>query len=249
MTDGSSGLRRQLRQWLAPISATPLHPQWQAARCGRRRNAWIEERAFGLVLDIGCADGQIRQGLRNIEGYIGLDYPITTKLYGTRPNIFGDAKALAFAENSFDTVLLLDVVEHLSQPEAALREACRVLKFSGRLLLTIPFAYPLHDQPHDFQRFTVHGLEYRLREAGFETAVIVEATDGIDATAGCLSMTLAQGAIDAISSRGWRMVMVPIAIALIPIVNLLGWLLSKLLPARNMMPAAYYVVAHRRGIP
>jgi SAM-dependent methyltransferase len=199
-----------------------------------------------MVLDIGCADGAIRKSLTRANGYIGFDYPTTTSLYGTRPDVFGDAKALAFVDASFDSVLLLDVLEHLAEPEVALREAYRVLKSEGRLLVTIPFAYPLHDQPHDYQRFTLHGLVYRLRKAGFGSPTIQEINDGIQAAAGCLALSLSQGVIDVIAARNWRMILVPVVIVLVPVINVLGWLLSWFVPARNMMPTAYYVCAERR---
>lgn len=247
MNSGSSPLRQRLRRWLRPLQSTPLHPQWLAAATGRERVRWLAARAGGRVLDVGCADGAIAGQLPRLGSYVGMDYPTTAAgLYGTRPQVYGDAAALPFADASFDTVMLLDVLEHVAEPEAALREAARVLVPGGQLLLTIPFAYPLHDLPHDYQRFTGPGLERRLRAAGLVPELVQEAGGGARAAALGLALSIAQGAVDAIAARSWRMLLVPLAVPAIPMVNVAGWLLAALLPARGLLPGAYFVQAARR---
>jgi SAM-dependent methyltransferase len=52
---------------------------------------------------------------------------------------FGDVTALAFPDGSFDAVLSLDVLEHVPDYRAALREFARVLRPGGRLVLSVPF--------------------------------------------------------------------------------------------------------------
>lgn len=247
MNNRASGLRQRLRRWLRPLQATPLHPQWLAAATGRGRERWLAGRAAGRVLDVGCADAAIARSLPAMTSYTGLDYPATADgLYGTRPQVYGDAAALPFLDRSFDTVMLLDVLEHVAEPEAALREAARVLADGGHLLVTIPFAYPLHDLPHDYQRFTGPGLDRRLRAAGLVPELVQEAGGGARAAALCLSLSIAQGAVDAIAARSWRMLLVPLAALSIPVVNLGGWLLACLLPAHGLLPGAYFVQATRR---
>jgi SAM-dependent methyltransferase len=247
VNSGAAGLRQRLRRWLRPLLSTPLHPQWLSVATGEARNRWLAERAAGRVLDVGCADGAVAGTLPGIVSYIGMDYPATAGfLYGTRPQVYGDAAALPFADGSFETVMLLDVLEHVAEPEAALREAARVLADRGCLLLTIPFAYPLHDLPHDYQRFTGPGLERRLRLAGFVPQVILEVGGGARAAALGLSLSLAQGAVNALVERSWRMLLVPLVPLAIPAVNIAGWLLAMLFPAPGLLPGAYFVQAQRR---
>ncbi len=61
--------------------------------------------------------------------------------------VCGDARALPFADNSFDVVTLFDVLEHIVEDGAAAREALRVTKPGGYVLVTTPdlnWHYPVH---------------------------------------------------------------------------------------------------------
>jgi SAM-dependent methyltransferase len=231
---------------MEPLSSTPLHPQWLVARVARRKTSWIATEAAGHVLDVGCSDRSTRLALLNADSYVGLDYPATAiHLYGTRPDVYGSASRLPFADATFDCVLLLDVLEHLAEPEQALREALRVLRPGGHTLLTVPFAYPLHDQPHDYQRFTEYGLAHRLSRCGFVRVKMQEVGASIETAALGLALCLSQASIEAIHARGWRALFAPLGLLLVPLVNVMGWLLSRLLPARRFMPVAYHVQASR----
>ncbi len=200
----------------------------------------------GDTLDVGCADGKLASYLAPECRYVGLDYPETAvKLYHTRPAVFADAAQLPFSDSVFDTVLLLDTFEHLSNPENALLEASRVLKSNGTLLMTIPFAYPVHDAPHDFQRFTEFGLRIRAARAGLVVKEVLAIGTGSESGALSISLSLAQASIQAMVARSWRMIFLPFVIVLIPVFNVLGWLASKALPERQLQPLAYYLRASK----
>jgi SAM-dependent methyltransferase len=61
---------------------------------------------------------------------------------------------LPFADASFDTILLSDVLEHIPAPERLWREMARLLKPGGELLSSVPFFYWLHEEPYDYYRYT-----------------------------------------------------------------------------------------------
>jgi SAM-dependent methyltransferase len=76
------------------------------------------------------------------------------------------AEALPFADDSFDVVLLTEVLEHVDDHARTLDEVVRVLAPGGTVVVTVPFMYPVHEAPHDHRRFTHHGLEHLLVERG-----------------------------------------------------------------------------------
>jgi SAM-dependent methyltransferase len=76
--------------------------------------------------------------------------------------------ALPLRDASFDTVLSTEVWEHVEDATAAAREAYRVLRPGGNLVVTVPFLYPTHEAPYDFGRFTHYGLVALLERAGFQ---------------------------------------------------------------------------------
>jgi SAM-dependent methyltransferase len=144
-----------LRRALFRLRNTPLHPQWFAFRQQSSTLGTLMREFNGLVLDIGCADQQIRRFLPVTSRYVGMDYYQTAaNWYKTVPHVYGDAQALPFASSSADHILLLDVLEHLPRPENCVAEINRVLKRGGKLVMQAPFVYPIHDAPLDFQRWT-----------------------------------------------------------------------------------------------
>ena len=81
-----------------------------------------------------------------------------------RPDVVADACRSPFAENSFDAVVMAEVLEHCHDPRGALAGARRCLRPGGRLLLSTPFIFPIHNRPVDYWRFTRYGLELLLAD-------------------------------------------------------------------------------------
>jgi SAM-dependent methyltransferase len=72
-------------------------------------------------------------------------------------------------DETFDIVIADQVLEHVVQPAAALRNAHVMLKPGGLLLLSTPFLVRVHSLPFDGCRWTPLGLEQLLHECGFPT--------------------------------------------------------------------------------
>jgi ubiquinone/menaquinone biosynthesis C-methylase UbiE len=80
------------------------------------------------------------------------------------PDIVGDICTCDFKGLQFDAVVMAETLEHIPSPHLALENIHRNLKDGGRLILTAPFIFPIHDQPYDYYRFTRYGLAYLLRQ-------------------------------------------------------------------------------------
>lgn len=83
------------------------------------------------------------------------------------PDVLADVcEMTCFEDEAFDVIFMIEVLEHVQSPKRAVAELRRVLKEGGVLLLSTPFVFGVHDAPHDFFRYTRHGLELLLRDFG-----------------------------------------------------------------------------------
>ena len=133
----------------------------------------IRVHASGKLMDIGCGlkpYGTMTKGL--VESHVGIDHENTLH---DKSNIdrFGTAYELPAEDAEFDTALCTAVLEHLEEPARALSEVARALKPGGRLILTAPLFWHLHEEPRDFFRYTRYGLQYLLETNGYEVVEMI----------------------------------------------------------------------------
>jgi SAM-dependent methyltransferase len=209
-----------LRRWMHALRLTPIHPQFLAYRYERVRYQVTAELCSGKILDIGCGRQPLRSYLPEGCDYTGLDYPVTGDWYDAKPSVHADASRLPFADQSFDTVVCLEVLEHLSSPLEAVREARRVLKPQGRMILSTPFLYPIHDAPHDYQRWTSHGLELLANNAGFDVESTRSFGGPLESGALLLNLGLAWQALN--SPPIWQVPLLVLCLLLFPTTNLVA---------------------------
>ena len=96
-----------------------------------------------LVLDAGCGDGIQAEKIVSLHQVVGIDISATRikrakKRVKRADFLVGDIFAIPFEENAFSTVVMLAVIEHLKEPQKALREIHRVLADDGFLVLDFP---------------------------------------------------------------------------------------------------------------
>lgn len=91
---------------------------------------------------------------------------------GKGVDVVASVYELPFLEGEFDVVLCMTVLEHLEDPAKAILEMRRVLKPGGKIVLSVPFMFPIHDAPGDYWRFTKFGLRYLFRH-GWEIEKLV----------------------------------------------------------------------------
>lgn len=154
------------------------------------------------VLEAGCGDGAViisLQKLFNVKGY-GVDFASSAKLQADSlmleenqnfQFVLSDIRALPFAENSFDKIVCLGVVEHMQDPVEPIRELYRVLKPGGQAVIMTPNFYScgvLDRIVQDYfgywkmgyqKEFSPQKLASFLEEAGFQKPLMYAVTRGI----------------------------------------------------------------------
>lgn len=132
-----------------------------------------ENEAFGSILDYGCGGSPYRQVFQ-AEEYRRADYVDC----GGIDCLIGPDGRLTYPDDSFDLVLSTQVLEHVFQPQDYLKEALRVLKPGGKLILTTHGIWEDHGCPYDFRRWTFDGLSQELEAAGFAVKKVAKLTTG-----------------------------------------------------------------------
>lgn len=236
---------RRVRKMFEFLQRTPLHPQWLLSLHNGKKIQLIRANARGVVLDIGCATQWPRAHLRDCE-YIGLDnWQIGARLYAAKPAVFADAHRLPFKTASIDTVLLLDVLEHLGSPDLCLAESARVLQAEGVAIIAVPFLYPLHDEPFDFNRWTEHGLRELASRNCLEATLITPLGHPLETAALMMNLSLAKTALTGIREKRPTALLALAAPILIPLANIVAVAFARMAGSDSMMPSGYLAVFER----
>ncbi|OHB71654.1 MAG: hypothetical protein A2W23_07370 [Planctomycetes bacterium RBG_16_43_13] len=141
----------------------------------------------GRLIDIGCGMKPYENLLAPyVSEHVGVDHKDSIH---NRSNVdlVGTAYKIPVEDGSFNAVICTAVLEHLEEPEQALRECHRVLKLNGVAIYMVPFIWHLHEEPRDFYRYSKYGLRYLFEKVGFEIEEI-KALSGFWVTFGQLSV-------------------------------------------------------------
>jgi SAM-dependent methyltransferase len=160
-TDSLRGRSEALRRFVAEA---PLERETIA---GFLTAAAAELPSGARVADIGAGEAPYRELFAHTD-YVTVDWAQTIH-EGPRAgvDIVASADAIPVDDASFDAVLLTQVLEHVPEPARVLAELRRVLRPGGRLYLTAPLVWELHELPHDYYRYTEPGLRHLLDGAGY----------------------------------------------------------------------------------
>jgi len=119
------------------------------------------------VLDAGAGECRFASLFSHCL-YISIDFAKGDSRWNyKRLSMIGDLLSLPIKNDSLDVVICTQTLEHVTDPNVLLKELSRALKPGGRLYLTAPQGWPIHQAPYDFFRFTHYGLEYLLHKYGF----------------------------------------------------------------------------------
>ncbi len=143
-----------------------LDDNWLALKINNDTTRRMLKYIQGTVYDLGCGERPYEPDILTVaQKYIGVDWGET--LHTLKADIVADLnKPLPIESSVADTVTSFQVMEHLCEPQVFLSEAYRILK-GGRILLTVPFQWWVHEAPYDYFRYTPFGLKYLFEKAGF----------------------------------------------------------------------------------
>ena len=136
-------------------------------------NRVLKKYAKGNLIDLGCGNVPLYEAY---NAFVTDNFCVDWKNLSHK-NEFLDMIAdlnmpLEIRDNSFDTIILSDVLEHIKEPKLLWNEMYRILRQEGTLIMNVPFFYWLHEEPHDYYRYTKHSLIAMANESGFEVIEI-----------------------------------------------------------------------------
>ncbi len=158
------------------LGDTIFHPQYFLKSYEYRAVLEAKRHAKGgILVDIGCGRQPYKKDiLPYVKKYIGVDHPLVSKKYKAeeKPDILADATNIPLTTNYSNTTLMISVLEHLPNPELAVKEAYRITKKGGVFIAITIQNYRLHDEPYDFFRYTKYGLKKIIESSGFKVLKI-----------------------------------------------------------------------------
>lgn len=117
----------------------------------------------GKTIDLGAGNAKYKSLIKpKTSEYITFDISP-----GPNIDIVGDILNLPFGENTFDTIVSTQVLEHVTKPWIMVKEMHRVTKPGGLVILSAPFLIQYHADPYDYFRYTKEGMQGLFKDVGF----------------------------------------------------------------------------------
>ncbi|MCK5131411.1 MAG: class I SAM-dependent methyltransferase [Candidatus Sabulitectum sp.] len=133
----------------------------------------LRKYAKGRLLDLGCGKVPLYSAYKDcVTDNTCVDWGNSLHRNKHLDHECDLTKPLPFKDGEYDTVILSDVLEHMPRPELLMKEISRVMSPDGILLMNVPFYYWIHEEPHDFYRYTEFALRYLSETSGMEVIVL-----------------------------------------------------------------------------
>jgi len=127
----------------------------------------LKHHARGRLLDLGCGKVPLYATYRElVTDAICVDWGNTLHKNPHLDRELDLTDNMPFDDNEFDTIILSDVLEHIPVPEHLWKEMARILSKNGKIIMNVPFFYWLHEQPHDYYRYTEFALRRFVEISG-----------------------------------------------------------------------------------
>ena len=150
------------------LVAVFFNPFWLCRKSLYRAISTCAPTMGGVVLDFGCGTSPYKDLFINAKKYLGLEFDTPENRRSKHADYYYDGKTLPIENGTIDVILSTQTIEHIPNVKEIVHEWGRILAPEGQLVLTVPFMWPEHEVPFDFQRYTSHGIKLLLEDAGFE---------------------------------------------------------------------------------
>lgn len=168
-------------------------PDFVALRLAEIVRTFEKYRQNNRFLDVGCGAGSLlKAAIGENWKAEGVEVSGSSVEYLQKQNIkvfYGDLAAANFAENSFDVVTAVEILEHIAEPDVVLKDIFRVLRPGGLMWATTPHGsgasrrllgtdWTCVAPPEHLHLFSVGGIKKLLSEAGFRNVSV--STEGVN---------------------------------------------------------------------
>lgn len=123
--------------------------------------------AHGHLIDFGCGKAPLYGIYRKLTTATTTVDWTESKHGNNHVDVVADLNfTTPLPSNAYDTLLSTSVIEHIRKPDTFFSEVYRTLKPGGIAIIATPFLYPIHEEPHDYFRFTEYSLSSLATESG-----------------------------------------------------------------------------------
>jgi SAM-dependent methyltransferase len=121
---------------------------------------YIPKHVTGKLADLGCGHVPFYETYKPyITENSCIDWPNSAHVNQYLDLTCDLNQPIPLPDSSFNTIIISEVLEHIAEPELIWKEMTRLLMPGGKILLSVPFLYRIHEAPFDFYRYTEFALK------------------------------------------------------------------------------------------
>lgn len=198
----------------------------------------IKQYVKGKLLDVGCGDMPYKALIsQRVDQYETLD----VKECVAGVNYIGSVEKMDMIQDgTYDSAVCFEVLEHVPNPFEAVNEINRILKKDGILILSVPHLSRLHEQPHDYFRYTSDGIKSLMNSGNFNILEL-KTTGGFFSFLGHQTSTAVVGLFWGVPILKWVMFFLNKWLCVFPC-----YFLDRLFLKNSLLPLGHVCVVQKK---